>query len=61
MGDKKRNALTHGANAKEVMLWSEKYEDYEALRDGLCQEFKPTVAVVNVFLAGSPRSLPGGR
>ena len=61
MGNKKRNALTHGANAKEVMLWSEKYEDYEALRDGLHQEFKPTVAVVNVFLAGSPRSLPDGR
>ncbi len=32
MGNKKRNALKHGANATEVMLWSERYEDYEALR-----------------------------
>jgi hypothetical protein len=56
-----RNALTHGANAKEVVLWSEKYEDYEALRDGLHQEFKPSVAVVNVFLADSPRALADGR
>jgi hypothetical protein len=42
MGNKKRNALKHGANAKEVMLWSEKYEDYEALRAELYQEFKPS-------------------
>jgi hypothetical protein len=41
MGKKKRNALKHGANAKEVMLWSERYEDYEALRDALYQEFTP--------------------
>jgi hypothetical protein len=42
MGYKKRNALKHGANAREVMLWSEKYEDYEALRAGLYQEFTPS-------------------
>ena len=42
MGNKRRNALPHGSNAKEVMLWSEKYEDYEALRDGLYQEFNPS-------------------
>jgi hypothetical protein len=42
MGNKKRNALKHGANAREVMLWSEKYEDYEALRAGLYQEFTPS-------------------
>src|SRR6266478_5590951 len=42
MGKKKRNALKHGANATEVMLWSERYEDYEALRDGLYQEFTPS-------------------
>ena len=42
MANKKRNALKHGANATEVMLWSEKYEDYEALRAGLYQEFAPT-------------------
>jgi hypothetical protein len=42
MANKKRNALTHGANAKEVMLWSEKYEDYEALCAGLYQEFNPS-------------------
>ena len=38
---KKRNALKHGANARAVMLWSEKYEDYEALRAGLYQEWFP--------------------
>src|SRR5258708_39274997 len=42
MGNKKRNALKHGANATEVMLWSERYQDYEALRDGLYQEFSPS-------------------
>ena len=42
MGNKKRNALKHGANATEVMLWSERYEDYEALRAGLYQEFTPS-------------------
>jgi hypothetical protein len=41
MASKKRNALKHGANAKEVMLWSERYEDYEALRAGLNQEYAP--------------------
>ena len=39
---KKRNALKHGANAKEVMLWSEKYEDYESLRADLYLEFTPS-------------------
>ena len=42
MANKKRNALKHGASAKEVMLWSEQYKDYEALRDGLYQEFNPS-------------------
>jgi hypothetical protein len=42
MANKKRNALKHGANAREVMLWSERYEDYKALRDGLYQEFNPS-------------------
>ena len=42
MANKKRNALKHGANASEVMLWGEKYKDYEALRDGLYQEFSPS-------------------
>jgi hypothetical protein len=42
MGNKKRNALKHGANATEVMLWSERYEDYEALRAGLYEEFTPS-------------------
>jgi hypothetical protein len=42
MASKKRNALTHGANAKEVMLWSERYEDYEALRADLYLEFTPS-------------------
>src|ERR1700682_481272 len=41
MASKKRNALKHGTNAKEVMLWSERYEDYEALRAGLNQEYTP--------------------
>src|SRR4030081_846458 len=39
---KKRNALKHGANAKEVMLWSERYEDYELLRAELYLEFAPS-------------------
>jgi hypothetical protein len=42
VGNKKRNALKHGANAKEVMLWSERYEDYEALRAELYLEFSPS-------------------
>jgi hypothetical protein len=42
MWKKKRDALKHGANATEVMLWSERYEDYKALRDGLYQEFTPS-------------------
>jgi hypothetical protein len=42
MADKKRNALKHGTNAKEVMLWSERYEDYESLRAELCLEFSPS-------------------
>ncbi len=42
MAGKKRNALKHGANAREVMLWSERYKDYEALRDDLVQEFTPS-------------------
>src|ERR1700687_6304126 len=42
MASKKRNALKHGANAKEVMLWSEKYEDYELLRAELHLEFAPS-------------------
>jgi hypothetical protein len=41
MASKKRNALKHGATAKEVMLWDEKYKDYEALRTGLSQEYTP--------------------
>src|SRR5882762_1291723 len=41
MASKNRNALKHGANAKEVMLWSERYEDYESLRVGLNQEWTP--------------------
>lgn len=42
MASKKRNALKHGANTKEVMLWNERYEDYEALRAELCLEFSPS-------------------
>jgi hypothetical protein len=42
MTGKKRNALKHGANAKEVMLWSERYEDYESLRAELFLEFSPS-------------------
>jgi hypothetical protein len=41
MAGKKRNALKHGANAREVMLWSERYEDYESLRAGLNKEYTP--------------------
>ncbi len=42
MANKKHNALKHGANAKEVMLWSERYEDYESLRAELFLEFSPS-------------------
>ena len=42
VGNTKRNALKHGANAREVMLWSERYQDYEALRAGLDLEFTPS-------------------
>jgi hypothetical protein len=42
VASKKRNVLKHGANAKEVMLWSERYEDYEALRADLYLEFTPS-------------------
>src|SRR6266852_7888810 len=42
MANKKHNALKHGANAKEVMLWSERYEDYEQLRAELYLEFSPS-------------------
>jgi hypothetical protein len=38
----KQNALKHGAHAAEVLLWSEKYEDYEALRVGLDLEYFPS-------------------
>jgi hypothetical protein len=41
MASKKRNALKHRANAKEIMLWSERYQDYESLRAGLNQEYSP--------------------
>ena len=40
-GSKKCNALKHGANAQEVMLWGEQYEDYENLRAGLYEEWAP--------------------
>ena len=42
MADKKRNAMKHGANAREVMLWSERYEDYDSLRADLRLEFSPS-------------------
>jgi hypothetical protein len=41
MASKKRNALKHGANAKEVMLWDERREDYESIRVGLNREYTP--------------------
>jgi hypothetical protein len=41
MASKKHNALKHGANAKEVMLWDERREDYESLRVGLNREYTP--------------------
>src|SRR3954452_24617288 len=42
---KKRNALKHGAYAQTLMLWSEKFEDYELLRAGLDLEFSPAGAM----------------
>jgi hypothetical protein len=49
MANKKRNALKHGASAREVMLWSERYQDYEALRDGLYQEFNPSGSTEGIW------------
>jgi hypothetical protein len=37
----KPNALKHGANAKVVLLWGEKYEDYETLRAAYFREYYP--------------------
>jgi hypothetical protein len=42
MVNKQRNPLTHGARAKEVMLWGENYKDLKALRARLYQEFAPS-------------------
>jgi hypothetical protein len=41
MASKKPNALKHGAHANDVMLWDERYKDYESLRIGLNQEYTP--------------------
>jgi hypothetical protein len=41
VGNNKRSALKHGANATEVMLWSERYEDYDSLHADLRMEFSP--------------------
>jgi hypothetical protein len=49
MTGKKPNALKHGANTKEVMLWNERYEDYEALRAELYLEFSPSGAPRNIW------------
>ena len=38
---RKKNALTHGANAQEVLLWGETHEDYEALRARAYEEWFP--------------------
>jgi hypothetical protein len=45
---RKKNALTHGANAQEVMLWGETYPDYEALRTRAYEEWFP-VGVTEEF------------
>ena len=37
----KPNALKHGANAEVVLLWGEKYEDYESLQAGSFKEYYP--------------------
>jgi hypothetical protein len=38
---KRPNALKHGATSQEPMLWGERQEDYDALRDGLVAEWAP--------------------
>jgi hypothetical protein len=38
---RKKNALTHGVSAQEVMLWGETYEDYEGLRTRAYEEWFP--------------------
>jgi len=38
---KKPNALKHGATSQEPMLWGEKQEDYDAVREGLDLEWTP--------------------
>jgi hypothetical protein len=42
MVSKRGNALKNGANARAVMLWSERYEDYDSLRADLYLEFTPS-------------------
>jgi hypothetical protein len=37
----KPNALKHGVYSKKVLLWGEKYEDYESLRAGAVKEYYP--------------------
>ncbi len=37
----KPNALKHGAHAKIVLLWGEKLDDYQSLRDGSFKEYEP--------------------
>ena len=49
MASKKRKALKHGANAKEVMLWSERYEDYKRFAPDLIRNTPPTAARRNIW------------
>ena len=55
----------HGAYAQKLMLWSEKFEDYELLRAALVLEISPTEAMElgsykpcsTCFIAAPPRML----
>ena len=38
---RKPNAMKHGANAKVVLLWGERFEDYESLQVGFFKEYYP--------------------
>ena len=45
----KSNALKHGAYSKAVLLWGEKAEDYQALRDGCIAEYYPDGRPKNIM------------
>jgi hypothetical protein len=50
---KKHNALKHGVHTQEIMLWSEKEEDYESLRADLYPEWAPNGSMEDYLVSDS--------